>query len=227
MTIPDGLKHLAIIMDGNGRWAQEQGLTRMDGHTKGYEAFKNCVEWLLDYGINEVTFYAMSSENFSRPPCEVSHIMTLFLLASRDGLRMLHDKNVVVKIVGDTSKLSYAVRKAIDSLHARRVDNPTMQLNVCFSYGGHWHIESAFEQCREKGGGLVEFRKLLAHPFLQPMDFVIRTGGDHRISNFALWQLAYAELLFIDTYWPAFNKQILDDSLAVFALRKRRFGNVS
>ena len=219
------LKHLAIIMDGNGRWAQERSLTRIQGHTKGYEAFKRCVDHVIDYGIPEVTFYAMSSENFSRPALEVQHLMQLFLMAVDDGLLKIDEKKIVIKIVGDTSRLSYVVRQAIDRIHQRVIIDPVIQLNICFSYGGQWHITSAFEKSHATGN-IDTFHKFLMEPFVHPIDFVIRTGGDQRMSNFALWQLAYAELMFIDAYWPDFDKEMLDECIKNFLARKRRFGQV-
>jgi undecaprenyl diphosphate synthase len=227
MVLPQGLKHLAIIMDGNGRWATERGMSRLDGHIKGYETLLDMVQVLADYKVPEVSFFAMSSENLTRPKAEVDHLMGLFLRGAEEAMEKLQERRVVVKIVGDVSHAPDAVIASIDKIHALVVIEPVMQINICFLYGGMWHIESAVTRCLEEKADLSRFRELVNQPFLSSIDLMIRTGGDMRISNFALWHLAYAELVFIAPYWPDFDKQILDGCLATFASRKRRFGQLS
>ena len=226
MILNAELKHLAIIMDGNGRWAQKNNLTRSEGHNKGYSVFLTMIKHIATFNIPELTFFTLSGENLTRPESEVTHFMHLFVNAVKYDLALLIKHNIKVKVIGDITRLNVSVRAAIDVLHAASA-NGEMQLNICFAYGGQWHIESAFEECRKNNGDLAQFRQLLMSPFLRPIDFVIRTGGDVRISNFALWQLAYSEMMFVPEYWPEFNISHLQECLLEFNKRTRRFGQIS
>lgn len=231
MNTIKGLEHLAIIMDGNGRWASVRGLNRSVGHEHGYQIFKKIVAYLVKLNIPEVSFFALSSENFKRPSDELNFLLELFILGVQNDLSLLNQEQVCVKIVGDFNLLNQAVLNAIDVLHRNNELLPSykMQLNICFAYSGQWHIEQAFKDTLALGkdASLARFKTNLMSPFLQPMDLIIRTGGEIRISNFALWQLAYAELLFIDDYWPDFDEKKLDDCIKIFCNRKRRFGNLN
>lgn len=214
-------------MDGNGRWATERGLSRSDGHRKGYEVFRELLKYLRSLSIPEVTFFALSTENLSRPADEVSCLMQLFLDAVQYDISYLIENNIRVKVVGDRSSLSRPVCKAIDALHQQSIPDAFMQMNICFAYSGQWHIEHAFKLCQSQQGGIDEFRQLMMDPFLEPIDLLIRSGNVSRISNFALWPLAYAELMFLTHYWPDVTTEMLDKCLKSFESRQRRFGQIA
>lgn len=226
MSSNEGLQHLAIIMDGNGRWASEQHLPRSVGHRRGYEVFCSVLEHVARLGLKEVSFFALSTENLSRPKAEVSFLMQLFLDAVQNDLASLLENKIRVKVVGDISNLSTDVKQAIDRLHDQTLPNDGMQLNLCFAYSGQWHIEHAVSQCLAQKGDIQSFRQLVMEPFMKPIDLLIRSGNVSRVSNFALWQLAYAELMFVKTYWPDVTNADIDTCIGEFHTRKRRFGQV-
>lgn len=221
-----GLEHLAIIMDGNGRWASERGLSRSEGHRKGYEVFRTTLEHLVSLQVPEVSYFALSTENLTRPVSEVSFLMQLFLEAVHQELKLLQEKKIRVRVVGNFSSLPQAVCEAIELLHQQDMPDAKMQMNLCFAYSGQWHIEHAFQRCHAQQGNLDDFRNLLMKPFLKPIDLLIRSGDVSRVSNFALWQLAYAELTFLSSYWPDITPDAIDVCLQEFRERKRRFGQV-
>lgn len=227
MITPDGLKHLAIIMDGNGRWATDRNLPRSAGHLAGYRTFRVMLEYLVTLNIPEVTFFTLSSENLKRPKPEVAYLMKLFLDAVANDLDDLKRNKIEVKVIGDFDNLPSEVVESIEVLHVETASLASkMRMNICFAFGGKWHIEQAFLKCQQCSGDIKDFISFLEDPFLSPIDLVIRTGGVYRISNFALWQIAYAELIFLHQYWPDMTSEHLNDCLAVFAKRERRFGQL-
>lgn len=218
------LNHLAFIMDGNGRWAEQRGLSRDKGHERGYEVFSNLLDYLITLSIPEVSFFALSSENLDRPPHELACLMALFVQAAREGVARWQEASVAVRVIGSRDRLSAEVCDAIASVEARNPEEYRMQVNICFAFGGQWHIEQAF--LKTKHQDLEAFRAALMAPFRYPMDCVIRTGGMCRISNFALWQLAYAEFMFLNDFWPDMTEAKLDACLLDFDHRERRFGRI-
>ena len=227
-----GLKHLAIIMDGNGRWALSQGLPRIDGHAKGAEATVNIVKYCCDLGIKEVSLFGMSTENTGRPIAEVSFIQNLVAEICTDNQKIFHEKGIRVRILGRQDNLKHAkllmqIKKNIEN-HTRH--NQAMKLNILFNYSGRWEIHEALKSIHQEQniGSDQELDDKIKNIFMQGMqyepDLCIRTGGEKRLSNFMLWQLAYSELYFSDILWPSFTEKDLDIAIADFFARKRRFG---
>ncbi len=221
-------RHVAIVMDGNGRWAQRRFLPRTSGHKFGVDALRAAVRHAALRGIEHLTVFAFSSENWRRPPDEVRTLMELFVQALKRESADLARQGVQLHIVGDVSALSDDMRALIAETEAATRDNSRLVLNVALNYGGRWDMVQAAQSLQRDGvpideAGLAS-RLALAHS--PDPDLLIRTGGERRISNFLLWQLAYAELYFTDVLWPDFNDQAFDAALADFAARQRRFGGV-
>jgi len=234
MTRPDGMpQHVAIIMDGNGRWAQRRHLPRQAGHVAGVSAVRDVVRAASELGLSNLTLYAFSSENWKRPKLEVSHLMGLFRLYFRDDLDDLIARNVRIRIIGSRSRVERDIRTMIEEAEARTAHSTGLTLTLAFDYGAQEEICNA---ARELARAAVEGRldpeaitpdlfttRLFTHGLPEP-DLIIRTSGERRLSNFLLWQSAYAELLFVDTLWPDFNGQEFTQALEQFAQRERRFG---
>jgi len=226
-------KHIAIIMDGNGRWANRRGLPRIAGHRQGLEAVRAVVKQSADRGVSYLTLFAFSSENWRRPPTEVSLLMELFTNALENKARRLHENQVRLRVVGDLSRFSSRIRMLVQRAENLTRDNERLNLTIAANYGGRWDIEQA---CAAVCGKVVSgelaredvtaatIERHLSTDFLPEPDLFIRTGGEQRISNFLLWQLAYTELYFTETLWPEFDERALDDALVSFARRQRRFG---
>lgn len=226
-------RHIAIIMDGNGRWAESRGKARIMGHKQGVEAVRETVRCATRLGVEALTLFAFSSENWRRPEEEVNFLMELFLLVLGREVKKLHKNNIKLRVIGDCSAFSARLKKKIDEAQALTADNTGLVLNVAANYGGRWDIVQATRQLVEQAvqGELQSsdisedlFAKQLCLAELPAVDLMIRTGGDHRISNFLLWQLAYAELYFTDTLWPDFGEQAFSEAVAAFLSRERRFG---
>ena len=226
-------QHVAIIMDGNGRWAERQGKPRVWGHKKGVEAVRRSVSFCRELGIQSLTLFAFSSENWRRPEEEVSTLMQLFLMVLQKEVKALHKNNIRLKIVGDLSAFSDKLVQSIRKAEQLTAENTAMTLNIAANYGGRWDIANAAQQlAMQVAAGQLQAsdinEQLLAKHIQmheQPeLDLMIRTGGDIRISNFLLWQAAYAELCFLDTLWPDFDDQVFADAIASFVSRERRFG---
>jgi undecaprenyl diphosphate synthase len=226
-------KHVAIIMDGNGRWAQQQGKPRVMGHKAGVKAVRRAVSCASQLGIASLTLFAFSSENWRRPDKEVSLLMELFFSVLQREIKLLHKNQVRLNIIGDISRFSERLQKQIDEAQRKTADNTGLILNVAANYGGRWDIlQAAQKLVQQVESGEIDSSQmteetLSAHLCMQnqsEVDLMIRTGGDCRISNFILWQAAYAELVFTDTLWPDFNEQAFRDAIALFASRQRRFG---
>lgn len=227
MTSPSGLPHhIAIVMDGNGRWASKRFLPRLAGHRQGMESLRRCIRACLDRHVGVLTVFAFSSENWNRPADEVSGLMDLLGTAlAKEVPRLLKD-GVQVHFVGERSALSDKVRAGLDQAEATTAGNHKMVLNVCFNYGGRWDIAQAAARLVAQGQDITEasLHQTMAMAHVPDPDLVIRTGGELRLSNFLLWQAAYAELFFSDKLWPDFDEAELDRAIAEFARRERRFG---
>jgi undecaprenyl diphosphate synthase len=222
-------RHIAIVMDGNGRWAKQRYMPRVAGHRQGVESLRRCVRACGDRGVKVLTVFAFSSENWSRPTDEVSGLMDLLASALAREVRPLHDSGVRICFIGDRSRMSERVLSGIEEAETDTLSNTRITLNVCFNYGGRWDITQAAAKLAEQGLSITEasLSSTMALSHVCDPDLVIRTGGEYRISNFLLWQSAYSELHFTDTLWPDFDELALDAAIADFAKRERRFGKTS
>ncbi len=228
-------KHIAIIMDGNGRWAKIRKQLRIVGHREGLKAVRKTVKYAHELGVKVLTLYAFSSENWKRPEQEVSALMALFIYALNKEVKLLHENNMRINIIGDISRFSVQLQKMILQAQERTKNNTGLILNIAANYGGRWDIVNAvkkvihrFEENNIKLDDINEevINQEISLCELPPIDLVIRTGGEYRISNFLLWQIAYSELYFTDVLWPDFNEHALDDAISEFSKRERRFGQI-
>lgn len=228
-------RHVAVVMDGNGRWARQRTLPRHFGHRAGVKSVRAVVRRCGELNIECLTLFAFSSENWSRPKEEVVGLMKLFLDALQREVAELHDNNVRLKFIGDLSRLSARLRTAMQDSEQLTAGNSGLSLQVAVGYGGRWDIVTAGQklakavQCGDMSAEDIDeqsFRQATALGDAPDVDLMIRTGGERRVSNFLLWHLAYAELHFSDVLWPDFGAASLDDALAYFADRDRRFGQV-
>ncbi len=237
LDIPEAGKiprHIALIMDGNGRWARQRLLPRIAGHRRGSEAVRTLVESATRLGVEYLTLFAFSSENWRRPADEVSMLMQLFISNLENEISRLHRANIRVRIIGDLTRLGARLETLITEAHALTSDNTGLTLTVAVNYGGRWDILQAMNALLrahpEKAAGEITESDLT--PFLSmgeapEPDLFIRTGGEQRISNFLLWQLAYTELYFTETLWPDFNAESLNEAIHSYQQRERRFGRTS
>ncbi|HTY95236.1 MAG TPA: polyprenyl diphosphate synthase [Steroidobacteraceae bacterium] len=225
--------HVAIIMDGNGRWAAARQLPRHAGHKAGIDALRTCVEACAARGIGALTVFAFSSENWSRPAEEVSLLMKLFVEALDRELAALHANGVRLRFIGDRQRLGVRLQSYLAAAEARTAANGKLSLNIAMSYGGRWDITGAVRTLAAKcAAGALRAADITEEQVAQALqlaglpdpDLFIRTGGERRISNFLLWNLAYTELYFTDCLWPDFDAAELDHALAYFGARDRRFG---
>jgi len=224
-------RHVAIVMDGNGRWAKKRFMPRVFGHKAGMDALIRVVDHCQRRGVEYLTVYAFSSENWKRPEDEVSGLMNLVLVGVAKYLGKLARQGVRVRIVGDRSAVSDKVRAAWNQSEADTAGNTGLVLTVCFNYGGRWDIVQAVRQALADGlapDQLTEeaLSARMALAYAPDPDLFIRTGGELRVSNYLLWQIAYAEFHFTDCLWPDFDEAEVDRALAAFAGRDRRFGGV-
>jgi len=226
-------RHIAIIMDGNGRWARARHLPRVAGHHRGRDAVRDMVKACIERGVEYLTLFAFSSENWRRPEDEVSVLMQLFLRALEQEVVKLHETNVRFKVVGDLSRFGSRIVELIRNGEALTESNTGLTLTVAANYGGRWDIMQAMRKMVESSqvpaAGFKEedLARYLSLSYAPEPDLFIRTGGEKRISNFLLWQLAYTELYFTDTLWPDFNSASLDLAIASYRQRERRFGRTS
>ena len=269
LTIPDAPKvprHVAIIMDGNGRWATKRYLPRVAGHKRGVEAVREAVRACMERGIDYLTLFAFSSENWRRPEEEVSVLMQLFVMVLEQEVAKLHANGVRLRVVGDLSRFDARLIELIDRAHHKTAGNGKLTLTICANYGGRWDIMQATQamlaarpdllrtmvpretaahpgaaaatdaaRTARDGGALhgaslfveADFTPYLSMAYAPEPDLFIRTGGEQRISNFLVWQLAYTELWFTETFWPDFDGRTLDDAIASYQQRERRFGRTS
>jgi len=229
-------KHLAIIMDGNGRWAKKQGMLRVFGHEKGTKSVKQTVENCAKLGIDFLTLYAFSTENWNRPKIEVDTLMKLLVSALKKELKTLQNNNIKLNAIGNLDSLPSGVRKELVEVIEKTQENSRMTLTLALSYGARDEIINAVKIISEKvknniiSVDAIEESIINQHLYTQNMpdvDLVIRTSGEHRISNFLLWQIAYAEFYFTDVLWPDFNEEELHKALLSYQKRERRFGKTS
>jgi undecaprenyl diphosphate synthase len=226
-------RHIAIIMDGNGRWAEARGMPRHAGHKEGVRPVRMCIQECARRGVKALTLFAFSSENWQRPTVEVSSLMQLFLEAIDREVHELHQNKVRLRFIGDRTALSVKLQTRMAASEQLTAENSALSLQVAVSYGGRWDIVQAARRlaAAAASGSLRvdaidedQFARELSLQDLPDPDLFIRTGGDHRISNFLLWNLAYSELHFCETLWPDFDVPHLENALRAFASRERRFG---
>jgi len=229
-------RHIAIIMDGNGRWAKQRLQPRFMGHRAGVRAVEGIVKHCVASGVEVLSLFAFSSENWRRPGKEVNLLMELFSHALDNQVKRLHKNNIRLNIIGDLSRFSDALQQQIVDATALTSENDGLILNIAANYGGRWDITQSVQQIavKIKSGELqpeqVDESVIASHLVtadLPEPDLFIRTGGEQRISNFLMWQLAYTELYFTDKLWPEFNAQDLDNAIDSFSSRERRFGRTS
>jgi undecaprenyl diphosphate synthase len=221
--------HIAVVMDGNGRWATRRYLPRVAGHKKGLDTLRECVRRCGEVGVKVLTVFAFSSENWNRPADEVSGLMELLAGALAREVPQLQGEGVRIHFVGDRARLSDKVQAGLAQAEAATVGNARLVFNVCFNYGGRWDIAQAAARLAARGEPITEqsLDRAMALAHVPDPDLLIRTGGEQRISNFLLWQAAYSELYFTDKLWPDFDAAALDAAIADYGRRERRFGRTS
>jgi undecaprenyl diphosphate synthase len=221
--------HIAIVMDGNGRWASKRFLPRLAGHKQGVDALRRCAKACAQRGVGVLTVFAFSSENWRRPVDEVSGLMDIFVMALARQLPQLQADGVQLHFVGERSGLSTKVLAGMEQAELATRDNSDLVFNVCFNYGGRWDIVQAAAKLAAQGKPVTELdlSRALALAHVPDPDLVIRTGAEQRISNFLLWQSAYSEFYFSDKLWPAFDEVELDLAIKTYQQRERRFGKTS
>ncbi|MES2975917.1 MAG: polyprenyl diphosphate synthase [Pseudomonadota bacterium] len=221
--------HIAIVMDGNGRWANRRFLPRVAGHKQGVDSLRRCVRACAERGVAVLTVFAFSSENWNRPEDEVSGLMELLAMALAREVPQLKADGVRLYFVGERAGLSDKVCAGLAQAEAATADNTRLVLNVCFNYGGRWDIAQAAAKLAAAGEPITEagLDRAMALAHVPDPDLLIRTGNEQRISNFLLWQCAYSELYFSDRLWPEFDEAALDDAISAFQQRERRFGKLT
>jgi undecaprenyl diphosphate synthase len=226
-------RHLAIIMDGNGRWARKRFMPRVAGHRRGVETLRRVIKACIERGIEYLTVFAFSSENWRRPAEEVSFLMNLFVAALNEEVSRLHENGIRLKVVGDLSRFEPRLQELIKAGEVQTAGNARLTLTIAANYGGRWDIMQAVNRLAqaqpEKAGHWTEadLAPYLVMAHVPEPDLFIRTGGEERISNFMIWQLAYTELYFTDRLWPEFDARTLDAAIASYRRRERRFGRTS
>jgi len=232
-TIPEHSpvpRHVAIIMDGNGRWAKKRFLPRAMGHKKGLDVLENICHICNDAGVRYLTVFAFSTENWRRPADEVSFLMGLFLVALQKKVIQMNEKGVRLKVIGDRSRFTPEIQQSIVDAEALTAQNTGLTLTIAADYGGRWDILQAANRLIAEGKSEITEDDLSRHLSLAEApepDLFIRTGGETRISNFMLWQMAYAEFYFTDALWPDFDAAEFDRAISSFRVRERRFGRTS
>ena len=228
-------RHVAIIMDGNGRWAAERGLPRVEGHRRGVEAVRRTVRAASDIGIEIVTIFSFSAENWTRPATEIGELMGLLRRFIRNDLADLHKSNVRVRIIGEREGLDPEIARLLNDAEELTRNNDRLTLVVAFNYGSRQEIVRAARRLAEKVAagalkpsdiGMDSFGASLDAPDLPDPDLIIRTSGEQRLSNFLLWQSAYSELVFVPNYWPDFDRATLEAAIREYQQRERRFGGL-
>jgi undecaprenyl diphosphate synthase len=228
---PEVPRHVAIIMDGNGRWAKKRFLPRVGGHRRGVEAVREVVKACMERGVRYLTLFAFSSENWRRPKEEVNFLMQLFLRSLEQEVGKLHENGIRFKVAGDLSAFDAPIVELIRRGEDLTRDNTGLTLTIAANYGGRWDMLQAANRCREEqpDAPITEERLAgrLSMAYAPEPDLFIRTGGEQRVSNFLLWQLAYTELYFTDALWPDFGAAALEEAFASYRRRERRFGRTS
>ncbi len=221
------LKHIAIIMDGNRRWAKKRNLPSMVGHKKGVEALKTTMRAFDDFGIKYLTVYAFSTENWNRKPEEVNFLMDLLAQTLKNELNEMNENNVVISFIGDTTKLSDKLQKILANAVETTKNNTGVNLQIAFNYGSRDEIVHAVKNIIDEGITDITEDTISEHLYTKNIpdpDLLIRTGGEMRISNYLLWQIAYSEFIVIPEFWPEFNKEKLAECVLEYKRRNRRFG---
>ena len=228
-SLPQIPRHIAVVMDGNGRWATRRFLPRVAGHKQGVESLRRCVKACVDRGVGILTVFAFSSENWNRPAEEVSGLMEIMVGALAREVPKLSRDGVRLHFIGERAGLSKKMVQGLVNAEEATAPNTKLILNVCFNYGGRWDIARAAAKLVEQGEALTEANldRAMALAHVPDPDLLIRTGGEQRLSNFLLWQSAYAELFFSSKLWPEFDEAELDAGIAAFQARERRFGKTS
>jgi undecaprenyl diphosphate synthase len=235
-TVSEVPAHIAVIMDGNGRWANARKLPRVVGHERGVAALRTVVEACMRQGVRYLTVFAFSSENWRRPEDEVSFLMKLFLKALQKEVRELKANGVRLRVIGDRAAFNETLRQAISSAEAATEENDRFNLTVAANYGGRWDILQATRKMLDRNPALVQPGAVIGEELLSPHlsmafapepDLFIRTGGEERISNFLIWQLAYTEFYFTQSFWPDFGEPELTMAIESYRRRERRFGRTS
>jgi len=232
-TAPPVPRHIAIIMDGNGRWAKQRFMPRVVGHQRGVETVREVVKACRNQGVEYLTLFAFSSENWRRPADEVTFLMDLFLKMLEREVSKLHDNNIRLKIIGDRSRFDDKLNRHITEAEQLTQHNTSLILTVAANYGGRWDMLQAVQAMLQARPELAnkfteeDFTPYLSMHYAPEPDLFIRTGGEQRISNFLLWQCAYTELYFTDTLWPAFDEAALNLAIQSYQSRERRFGRTS
>ncbi|MDR2015726.1 MAG: di-trans,poly-cis-decaprenylcistransferase [Azoarcus sp.] len=235
LVVPDLNKvprHIAIIMDGNGRWARKRFLPRMAGHARGVEAVRGTIRAAIERGVEYLTLFAFSSENWRRPAEEVSFLMQLFIKSLQKEVSRLHENGIRFRVIGDRSRFEPVLVRAIEAAEELTAKNTRLHLTIAANYGGRWDVLSALNRvlARQPGAARIDEESInaeLSMNFAPEPDLFIRTGGEQRISNFLLWQLAYTEFFFTDALWPDFDGKALDQAIVSYQERERRFGRTS
>lgn len=227
-------KHIAIIMDGNGRWAKKRLLPRFIGHQRGLKAVKRVVSFCAEHQVEALTLFAFSTENWKRPAEEVSQLMKLFLKALQSEVNLLNENNVRLRVIGDRSLFSDAIQSHITLAESLTQQNTGLNLNVAANYGGRWDVLNAVKMWQEKNPDNsvsemteTDLSALVCLADLPEPDLLIRTGGEKRVSNFLIWQMAYAEFYFTDELWPEIDEASMQRAIDSFSQRERRFGQTS
>jgi undecaprenyl diphosphate synthase len=240
LTVPtepyDVPRHVAIIMDGNGRWAAAHGLPRSEGHRRGVEALRRTVRAAGEMGISYLTIFSFSSENWSRPAAEIRDLMGLLRRFIRNDLAELHQNRVRVRVIGERDDLDPDIRRLLEEAEQLTKDNDRLTLVVAFNYGARQEIARAARRiATEVAAGAMQPQDVTAELIAQNLDtadmpdpdLLIRTSGEQRLSNFLLWQMAYSELVFVPIYWPEFDRSVLEGAIAEYCRRERRFGGLA
>jgi undecaprenyl diphosphate synthase len=221
--------HIAIVMDGNGRWANRRFMPRVAGHKQGVDALHACVKACADRGVKVLTVFAFSSENWERPADEVSGLMELLAKALAREITQLSKDGVRIHFIGERDSLSESLKNGFIQAEAATAHNSRLIFNVCFNYGGRWDVAQAAAKLAAKGDAITpaSLNSEMSLSHVPDPDLIIRTGGEQRLSNFLLWQAAYSELYFTDKLWPDFDANVLDEAIEAFNQRERRFGKTS
>lgn len=226
-------RHIAIVMDGNGRWARKRLLPRVAGHKRGLDTVRNIVRFCIEAGVGHLTLFAFSSENWRRPQDEVSFLMQLFMQALKDEVAKLHKNNIRLRVIGDLSRFDTSLAETISQAQVLTEGNTALTLTIAANYGGRWDILNAMNRMladhpeHRSGFSEEDLSPYLCLSDLPEPDLFIRTGGEQRVSNFLLWQLAYTEFYFTDCLWPDFGKPEFDQAISSYRRRERRFGRTS
>lgn len=218
--------HIAVIMDGNGRWAKQRGIARLNGHHNAIQAVRDVTQGCAELNVDFLTLYAFSTENWDRPKIEVDGLMALLVSTMKKELGTLHDNNIRLSSIGDTAALPSKTRDTLASAIEVTKENNGTNLVLALNYSGRWDIKQAMEKANRNGHS-TDFESYLSTSHMPDPELLIRTSGEMRISNFLLWQLAYTELYFTDVLWPDFRKEHLHKAIAAYQNRERRFGKTS